>query len=358
MLKKLVILSALYLVVFVVVSNAQKNKAEEVPEVQTERVVESVSKPEPPREEPKREEPRTETPRQSSPPPSSSSQSNNSSPSNSDSSRSEGRKRRDPDSENPNGNRRRDRNRNENNPPRRKQPPPDVETPPPGDTTTPPPNSGQNPVPSPTNGDDKQGKNRDRDRNRENNKNRRRRNGRGYDYSTIPIFPSSSSPTPRPFSANAYFGENDIFFNIYGISVESDSSQFAPFFEDMPSEAFQPLYYTYGREFFINEFHFVSDDWAVYYEPDLDDVFINLAKLGQTKFERMVLYPVGDTVKKANKKFSYKGQLLRPVLVEKIPEIGADRLYSFSVHDLPKGEYELRLISRDGSIARHFIRLK
>ena len=72
----------------------------------------------------------------------------------------------------------------------------------------------------------------------------------------------------------------------------------------------------------------------------------------------MVLYPIGDTIKKVNKKFEYKGNQLRPVLVEKIPDIEQDKVYSFNVHDLPKGDYELRLIAQNGTTVKHSIRLK
>lgn len=356
MLKKLVVFSTLYLVFSVVAANAQKNESEETPQVQPAQTVERESSPPP---SPPREEPRTETPKQSEPTPPP--PSNTSPPSTNDSPRSQNRRERDSDSENSNSNRRRDRD--ENKPPRRKPlPPGDIQNPPPSDNPPAPPPPDQNPAPPPNaEGNNNQGRNRNwnKDRDEEKNRRRRRSNGSGGwdNYSTTPIYvPSANTPT-RPFSANDYFGSNDVFFNIYDVLLEKSFS-YESFFEDSPSEAFQPLYYTYGREFFTNEFHFVSTDWTVYYEPDLDDIFVNFAKLGQTKFERMALYPVGDTIKKANKKFGYKGQFVRPVLVEKIPGIGADKLYSFSVHDLPKGEYELRLIARDGSTAKHFIRLK
>ena len=245
---------------------------------------------------------------------------------------------------------------------------------PPVDNPNPPVNNPDNPVVNPNpnpppvdNNNNNQGRNRDRDKDdkdrddkdRDDKKRHRNRNGGwggGYPYPSN--YPTSvpSNPAP-PFSMRDYFDKDDVFFDIYDSYIEK-AENYLPFFDSSPSLAFQPLYYAYGRKFFNNEFPWVSNSWTIYYEPDLDDIFVDFTTLGNVKYERMVMYPIGDTIKKVNKKFDYKGSDLRPVLVEKIPDMEQDKVYSFNVHDLPKGDYELRFIAKNGATVRHSIRLK
>jgi hypothetical protein len=269
--------------------------------------------------------------------PNSGSSSNNSSGSDNSNSR-ERRRDRDNDADTPRRGRKTDdeikRPKNPENPPTEN----------PNPTPNPPPVGGNNP-----NQDERDDRNR-----------RRNRNGSwggGYPYPPI-YYPSPTTTTSSTFSWRQYFDKDDVFFNIYQSYLDPNSVNFSPYFESPLRADFEPLYYIYGREFFLTELPFVADDWTIYYEPDLDDVFVNLHKLGQAKFEKMVWFAVGDTYRKVTKKANYKGQTVRPVIVETLPQLASDKLYSFSVADLPKGEYEMRFIARDGTTLRHFIRLK
>jgi hypothetical protein len=218
-------------------------------------------------------------------------------------------------------------------------------------TDNPPENPNPPSNPNPPNNGSKENDDRDRQR--------RNRNGGwgGYPYPQ-PVYYPPTSTTPPSFTWRLYFDKDDVFFNVYRTFIDSDQANFLPYFDAVLSANYEPLYYTYGREFYLNEFPFVADDWTIYYEPDLDDVFVNFNKLGQPKYEKMVWFAVGETINKVNKKFKYNGQFVRPLLVETLPQVGADKLYSFNVKDLPKGEYEIRFIARNGTTLRHFIRLK
>ena len=301
-----------------------------------------------------------------------SSRNNSSSTSNERSSRSEDsnsgrdktpKKDRDAEERQPNKRGKDNDDDNVNRPKRPENPPVDNPNPP---VNNPNPPAG-NPNPPMIDNNNNQGRNRDKDKDdkdkddkdRDDKKRNRNRNGGwggGYPYPSN--YPTSvpSNPAP-PFSMRDYFDKDDVFFDIYDSYIEK-AENYLPFFDSSPSLAFQPLYYAYGRKFFNNEFPWVSNSWTIYYEPDLDDIFVDFTTLGNVKYERMVLYPIGDTIKKVNKKFDYKGSDLRPVLVEKIPDMEQDKVYSFNVHDLPKGDYELRFIAKNGATVRHSIRLK
>jgi hypothetical protein len=210
--------------------------------------------------------------------------------------------------------------------------------------------------------DDNQRRDKDKDedgRDKDDKKRNRNRNNGGWGGYPYPSnYPSTVPGNPAPpFSMRDYFDKDDVFFDFADSYVEK-AENYLPFFDTLPTNAFKPLYYAYGRKFFNNEFPWVSNNWTIYYEPDLDDIFVDFNALGNVKYERMVLYPIGDTIKKVNKKFDYNGSELRPVLVEKIPDMEQDKVYSFNVHDLPKGDYELRLIAKNGATVKHLIRLK
>jgi hypothetical protein len=72
----------------------------------------------------------------------------------------------------------------------------------------------------------------------------------------------------------------------------------------------------------------------------------------------MVWYPVGKTIGKVDKKFKNQGQGARPTIVESLEKHSADKLYSFNVHELPKGEYEVRFFNRNGVTFKQLVTLK
>jgi hypothetical protein len=363
MLKKLILLLTVTVIFSALtVFGQKKEQNEEDPSPQRETRVERPV--ETPREEPKRVETPREEPKQVETPRAEPKRSDNSSNNNNNESRQRpNRKEREPDSDEPRPTRRPKDNDNDDenlNRPKRPEKPP-VENPNPSDNPNPQPVENNNNTQGGNNNRDKD-RDRDRDRNRDDkdkdDKKRNRNRGGiwgGYPYPTN--YPTTTSSPSKPFSIRDYFDKDDVFFDIDNVYVDVPEN-YLPFFDDSPSIAFKPLYYSYGRRFFRNEFPFVADNWTIYYEPDLDDIYVDFLKLGQVKYERMVMYPIGETIKKASKKFDYKGNDVRPVLVEKIPDIEQDKIYSFNVHDLPKGDYELRFIARDGSTVKHLIRLK
>jgi hypothetical protein len=159
-------------------------------------------------------------------------------------------------------------------------------------------------------------------------------------------------------SLSRYFNKNDVVYMTVDTYLEPNSERYLPYFESPLNINYEPLYPTYIREYFPNEFPFVTQGWIMYYEPDLDDFFIDFSKLGNANYEKLVLTPLGDLAKKVAGKLGKKGQESRPTIVETIPQIKTDRIHSFNLSGLPKGEYELRLVAGDGSTARKIITIK
>ncbi len=180
----------------------------------------------------------------------------------------------------------------------------------------------------------------------------RRRNQDIY-FPTPPTFPTNTI-----YSVKRYFNKGDVVYYSVDKYLETDAEKYLPYFLSPLNFSFEPLYPTYFREFFPNEFPFVAQGWVMYYETQLDDFFIDFSKLGNTNFERMVLLPIGEMAKKVAKKLDKRGQESRPTIVETIPSIKADKIYSFNLSGLPKGEYEMRLIARDGTTVRKIITIK
>ena len=96
----------------------------------------------------------------------------------------------------------------------------------------------------------------------------------------------------------------------------------------------------------------------MYYETELDDFFIDFNKLPSHNYQKLVIYPLGDMAKKVAKKLDKKGFESNPTIVETIPTINPDRIYSFNLTGLPKGDYELRLIADDCFVVRRIFTIK
>lgn len=351
MFKRLLFL-LLFCLIFSVLSFLGQERERELPSKPETREVEAPrNDPPPPRNDP----PPPPPPRNDPPPPREEPrQSNNSSSSNNSSNNDEPSRarRRDRDSDSDQNRPGRGRSDEDLRKPRKPENPTPI--PPPNPTPNPSPTPSPNPVPPGNNN----GSNSDKDKeDREEERRRRNRNRGNYPYPPV-YYPAPVPTTPTTFSWRMYFDKDDVFFNIYGTYVESNQAEYLPFFDTVLSGNYIPLYYIYGREFYRNEFPFVASDWTIYYEPDLDDIFVDFDKFGKVGYERLVMVALGDTIKSVNKKFKNSGQAPRPVLVETLPLVDKDKLYSFNVKDLPKGEYEIRFIARDGTTLKHSIRIK
>lgn len=186
----------------------------------------------------------------------------------------------------------------------------------------------------------------------------RRRNNNDIYFPTVIISTLPAHPNPTYTSLRRYFNKNDVVYMTVDSYSEQNSEKYMPYFESPLNSSYESLYPTYIREFFVNEFPFVGSGWAMYYEPDLDDFYIDFTKLRNTNYGKLVLIPMGDLAKKVAGKLNKKGQESRPTIVEPIPQLKTDRIYSFNLSGLPKGEYELRLLGRDGSTVRKIITIK
>lgn len=349
MFKRLLFL-LLFCLMFSVLSFLGQERERELPSKPETREVEAPrNDPPPPRNDPPPPPPprNDPPPPRNDPPPSSSNNSSN----NDESNRS---RRRDRDSDSDQTRPGRGRSDEDLRKPRKPENP--APNPPPNPNPTPNPSPTPSPNPVPPGNNNSGDKDKDKER-REEERRRRNRDRNGGYYPPVYI-PSPVPTTPTTFSWRVYFDKDDVFFNIYSTYVESNQAEYLPFFDTVLSGNYIPLYYIYGREFYRNEFPFVASDWTIYYEPDLDDIFVDFDKFGKVGYERMVMVALGDTIKSVNKKFKNSGQTPRPVLVETLPLVDKDKLYSFNVKDLPKGEYEIRFIARDGTTLKHSIRIK
>ncbi len=157
---------------------------------------------------------------------------------------------------------------------------------------------------------------------------------------------------------SAYFGTNDVAYLDYESFADSNPDNYLPYFENPLRPEFTPLYRVLIMET-SRDLPFYLAGWVFYYEPDLDNFFIDFAKFGQFKYERLVLLPAEDkTIKKVNKKFGYKGSVVRPVLVEDISNLATSSIYSFNLNELPEGSYILILVNQDGSTVKRRIEIK
>lgn len=161
-----------------------------------------------------------------------------------------------------------------------------------------------------------------------------------------------------------YFNKNDIAFINYKKYIENLSSIYSPYFNDPLGLDYKPLY-SVGFVEASRDLPFISPYWVFYYEPELDNFYVDFSKFnpndfsktGPVKFERLVLKAVGKTVKKVGKKFDYKDKV-RPVIVADISTFALDRIYTFNINYLPRGNYELKLISRSGETVKLEFKLK
>lgn len=182
-----------------------------------------------------------------------------------------------------------------------------------------------------------------------------------YDaYGNCQNYPPDQDPSMYPNSTvnpSAYFGNNDVSYLDYESFVDSNIDNYQPYFENPLRPEFTPFMRVSLIET-SRDLPFYLTGWVFYYEPDLDNFFIDFAKFGQFKYDVLVLTPVGKTIKKVNKKFDYKGNAIRLVLVEEISLLSSDSIYSFNLSNLPKGDYELKLINKDGKTVKRQIKLK
>ncbi len=160
-----------------------------------------------------------------------------------------------------------------------------------------------------------------------------------------------------PVDPLVYFNGNDIAILAYQSYVENDSNNYLPYFDNILSPQYVPLHSVFLTEV-SRDLPFTHTNWIFYYEPDLDNFFIDFARFGQLKLERLVMTPIGKTIKAVRKEYNYNGTEMRPLLVEDISNLMQDKIYSFSLSGVPKGFYELKLINRDGDTVKSQIEVK
>ncbi len=165
-------------------------------------------------------------------------------------------------------------------------------------------------------------------------------------------------------SSNGFFNGNDLAFNGQRF-IQKNQTAFLPYFAGVLTGNYKPLY-TVGVVEPKADLPYITPFWVFYYEPDLDNFFIDFSKFNQAivssqapvRFERLVLLAADKkTIRKTGEKFGYKGEV-RPVLVEDISGVAQDRIYTFNIAGLSKGKYELLLISRTGDTAKLEFKLK
>ena len=156
---------------------------------------------------------------------------------------------------------------------------------------------------------------------------------------------SSSSVSP---SWGSFYNENDLYFTNYSFFVDGVTENFAPYFLTTLPANYKPLHRVAVFEQ-LADVKFIEDIWAFYYEPDLDFMHINFEQISQkSKFEKIVINAVGKkTIKRAGKRFKEK-RTTRPVVVEDISIVPLDRIYVLNLNRLPKGTYEMKLLSQSG----------
>jgi hypothetical protein len=166
----------------------------------------------------------------------------------------------------------------------------------------------------------------------------------------------NSSSSIDPFS---FFNDNDVlFYQFNEFYNEKIAARFQPYFAGSPGLDYDPLYRVSFMEV-QTDLPFTGPFWTFYYEPDLDNFYMQFSRLiqndfsmtGPVKFDRLILRADGKkTTTKVGKSFDYKGKV-RPILVEDISKLRADRIYSFNISYLPKGKYEMMFLSRTGTTA-------
>lgn len=193
--------------------------------------------------------------------------------------------------------------------------------------------------------DDKDDKDRD--------KNRKRRHGNGgWD----PYPNNSTTPTVIYTPLPSYFNKNDIFFKQFESYIDTVAQNYLPYFDKQLSINYKPLIHTDITEITLGNYPFQAYGWAFYYEPDLDDIFIDFSRFGNLEFEKVVLIPRGETIAKVAKKFQNVANC--PVIAEDISNLAMDKVYNFNIHESPKGNYDLMLLNKFGDIVKIVITIK
>lgn len=188
-----------------------------------------------------------------------------------------------------------------------------------------------------------------------------------YDpYGNCTYTPNDTTYTNSSYvNPNSFFNGDDLAILNYKRFVQKNSASYLPYFAGVLGDNFKPLY-TVGIVEPQADLPYVTPFWVFYYEPQLDNFFIDFSKFNYSpistnapvKFERLIVTAADNkTIRKNGKKFDYNGKV-RPILVEDISGIAADRIYTFNIAYLPKGEYELQLISKTGDTAKLKFKLK
>lgn len=188
-----------------------------------------------------------------------------------------------------------------------------------------------------------------------------------YDpYGNCTYIPNDTTYTNSSYvDPNSFFNGDDLAVYNYRRFVQKNSASYSPYFASVLGDNFKPLY-TVGIVESQTDLPYITPFWVFYYEPQLDNFFIDFSKFNYSplstnapvKFERLILTAADNkSIRKNGKKFDYKGKV-RPVLVEDISGIAADRIYTFNIAYLPKGKYELQLISKTGDTAKLEFKLK
>lgn len=181
-----------------------------------------------------------------------------------------------------------------------------------------------------------------------------------YDYTDDD---DSSNSSNLPWAA--FYGRNDIAFINYDRFADNFAANYSPYFEVPLRSEFTPLH---GVGFFepAENLPYNLPFWSFYYEPDLDFLHIDFKRISESnylikdkiRFDRLVINAVGKrTLKRVGKTFTQKGTN-RPVIVEDISTFALDRIYAMNLNRLPKGTYELRLISKTGDTIKLPFRIK
>jgi hypothetical protein len=180
---------------------------------------------------------------------------------------------------------------------------------------------------------DRRRKHRDRDRDDIWNEDKNRNNN--------PV----SIPSPK-----ARFDRNDIIYRNFDSYTDSNSNNYLPYFQNQADETYIPLARFYLSQVSIGTYPFIDLSWAFYYEPDENDVFVNFSKFARNRYEKLVVFPIGETADKVAKK--YKNMENRPILVEDISNFTSNTIVVFSMSNFPRGEYSVMLLGMAGETVK------
>lgn len=188
------------------------------------------------------------------------------------------------------------------------------------------------------------GKDKDDDKD---DKDRRRKHRRNRDIYEPPTSPSTVYVNTAP---PLLLNKNDIFYQTFESYVETNPNNYLPYFQNR-SKPFSSLFKVSIVDINIGKYPFAGYGWAFYYEPQLDDLFVDLSRFGNTKFEKILFIPQPDTVATVKKKYhSYTDN--EPALIEDISHFDTDEACTFNIKPLPKGNYDLILLNRFGDIVK------